>query len=54
MHVVGYIILALGVISLFGNMTGAGGANDPDPSGVNKRAGCWLVVIALGAILAFW
>ena len=51
MEILGYILIGIGAISLFGNLTGAGGAGDPDPMGVNKRAGCWLVLIAAGALM---
>jgi hypothetical protein len=53
MTVVGYILIGIGAISLFGNLTGAGGANDPNPSNVNKRVAVWLAVIGLGAFLVW-
>jgi hypothetical protein len=53
MEIVGYILIGIGVLSLFGNLTGAGGADDPSASSVNNRAGCWVVVIVIGG-LAVW
>jgi len=54
MTIIGYILMAIGIMSLFGNLTGAGGANDPDHSGVNQRAIIWVVVIGVGASLVWW
>ena len=54
MHIIGYILIGIGVISLFGNLTGAGGANDPDPSRANYRVGCYAILIAIGGFLIWW
>jgi len=53
MHIIGYILISIGIISLFGNLTGAGGWDDPDPLSVNKRAGYWLVLIGIGGLLVW-
>ena len=53
MDILGYILIGIGAISLFGNLTGAGGADDPDPMGVNKRVGCHTVLIAIGGLLVW-
>lgn len=53
MEVIGYILIGVGAFSLFGNLTGAGGADDPSPTSVNKRAGCWLVLIVVGCLVAW-
>jgi len=51
MTVAGYILIGIGAVSLFGNLTGAGGISDPDPMRRNKRVIVWLAVMALGAFL---
>ena len=53
MEIIGYILVGIGVISLFGNLTGAGGSDDPDPTRVNQRVGCWAVLIAVGGLLVW-
>jgi hypothetical protein len=50
MKVVGYILIGLGLIIAFGNLTGGGLAN---PQNANFRLGCAGIIVIVGALLAF-
>ena len=54
MAIAGYILIGIGVIGFLGNMTGAGGMDDPDPAGANKRAGCFVLVGIIGGLLVYF
>ena len=49
--IIGYILIGIGVIAAFGNITGAGGLGDPDPERAKGRIGCYVIFIAAGVLL---
>lgn len=53
MNVVGYILIAIGAISLFGNFTGGGRGHDPNPTNAGNRVIVWLAVIGIGVYLVW-
>lgn len=53
MTVVGYILIGIGALCLFGNLTGGRGRNDPHPASAAYRLLVWLAVIGIGVYLVW-
>ena len=51
MEILGYVMIALGLIGIVSNLTGSRGTTNPNPQAVNKRIGCYTVVVIIGGTL---
>jgi hypothetical protein len=51
MNIVGYVMIALGLVGIVRNLTSVGGMRGPDPAGANRRVGGYVVALIIGGAL---
>lgn len=51
MKIVGYVMIALGLVGIVINLTSLGGKRGPNPVEANKRVGGYFVAMIIGGVL---
>jgi len=51
MMIVGYVMIALGLVGMVRNLTSLGGMRGPNPAEANRRVGGYVVAMIIGGAL---
>lgn len=51
MKIVGFVMIALGVVGIVRNLTSLGGVRGPNPAEANRRVGGYVVAMIIGGVL---